>query len=185
MRTGTAPMDIGPTDAAIAAGISDRELMGEVRNGDVGRLGELFERHHRRLFSFFLGLTRQRSAAEDLVQEVFVRMLKYRESFKSEAEFTPWMFRLARNAATDVWRARPKEQQHDPESPEPAAELEHPVETLEQDERRRRPDDHDPRRCRAAPRSPGRGRSAAGPTTSVPDRGCGRRRGRGGQREGR
>lgn len=118
--------------------LSDRELMGEVRNGDVARLGELFERHHRRLFSFFLRLTRDRAGAEDLVQEVFVRMLKYRQTFKSDAEFTPWMFRLARNAATDRWRARPRELQHDPEAPEPAAETDHPVDRLELGDRKRR-----------------------------------------------
>ena len=128
-----------PSDRTLENGEkSDRELMAEVKDGDLSRLGELFERHQGRLFNFFLRLTRQRSTAEDLVQEVFVRMLKYRESFKSEAEFTPWMFRLARNAATDIWRARPKELPHHPDAPEPAAELEHPVETMEQDDRKRR-----------------------------------------------
>jgi RNA polymerase sigma-70 factor (ECF subfamily) len=117
---------------------SDRELMGEVKEGDLDRLGELFERHHRRLFNFFLRLTRERSAAEDLVQEVFVRMLKYRGTYRSEAEFTPWMFKLARNAATDLWRARPKELPHEPEAPEPAAALTHPLDEMEQHDRRRR-----------------------------------------------
>lgn len=112
--------------------------MAEVRDGDVARLGELFERHHARLYHFFLRLSRDRGTAEDLVQEVFVRMLKYRGTYKSEAEFTPWMFKLARNAATDLWRARPKELQHDPEAPEPAAELHHPVETMTQEQQERR-----------------------------------------------
>ena len=119
-------------------GPSDRELMGEVKEGDLGRLGELFERHHLRLFNFFLRLTRERSAAEDLVQEVFVRMLKYRTTFKSDAEFTPWMFRLARNAATDLWRARPKELPVEENAPEPVADLPHPADELEQSDRRRR-----------------------------------------------
>ena len=119
-------------------GPSDRELMGEVKEGDLGRLGELFERHHLRLFNFFLRLTRERSAAEDLVQEVFVRMLKYRGTYKSDAEFTPWMFRLARNAATDLWRARPKEVPVEDDAPEPAADLPHPADEMEQSDRRRR-----------------------------------------------
>lgn len=75
--------------------------MTQVREGDVGKLGVLFERHHRRLLSFFLRLTGGRQASEDLVQEVFVRMLKYRQSFRGEGEFAPWMFKLARNVAAD------------------------------------------------------------------------------------
>ena len=146
MRTGTAPMSYDPRDsdrtaaspAGPADGPADRELMTEVKNGDVARLGELFERHHGRLFSFFLRLTRDRAGAEDLVQEVFVRILKYRGTYQSDAEFTPWMFRLARNAATDLWRARPKELAHEPDAPEPAAETEDPVDTMEQDDRKRR-----------------------------------------------
>jgi len=116
--------------------VSDRELMVEVREGDVARLGELFERHERRLYNFCLRLTRDRAVAEDLVQEVFVRMLKYRHTFRSEAEFTPWMFAMARNAAVDQFRARPRlEVQEDPEAPEPAAPLEHPIEEMEKKER--------------------------------------------------
>ena len=102
MRTGAATMEQTPSEPN-GPGIADRELMGEVRDGDLGRLGELFERHHHRLFNFFLKLTRQRTAAEDLVQEVFVRMLKYRHTYRSDADFTPWMFkdvkRIAKNTA--------------------------------------------------------------------------------------
>ena len=108
--------------------------MGRVRDGDVALLGELFERHHQRLFHFFLRLARSRSAAEDLVQEVFVRMLKYRHTFRSESEFVPWMFTLARNAATDLYRARPKELPENPDAPEPQADLPHPIAGLERSE---------------------------------------------------
>ena len=117
---------------------TDRELMAEVRDGDVARLGELFERHHGKLYNFLFRLSRDRSIAEDLVQEVFVRMLKYRGTYKTEAEFAPWMYKLARNAATDLWRARPKELQHEPDAPEPAAELAHPVDTMDERAKRAR-----------------------------------------------
>lgn len=117
---------------------ADSQLMGRVRDGDVALLGELFERHHQRLFHFFLRLERNRSAAEDLVQEVFVRMLKYRHTFRVESEFVPWMFTLARNAATDLYRARPKELPENPDSPEPQADLPHPIADLERAEQARR-----------------------------------------------
>ncbi len=116
----------------------DSQLMGRVREGDVALLGELFERHHQRLFHFFLRLTRGRAAAEDLVQEVFVRMLKYRHTFRAESEFVPWMFTLARNAATDLYRARPKELPENPDSPEPEADLPHPIAGLERAEQARK-----------------------------------------------
>lgn len=80
---------------------TDSELMSQVRQGDVGKLGILFERHHRRLFSFFYRLSGRRETAEDLVQDVFVRMLRYRESFRDRGELTAWMFALARNVAAD------------------------------------------------------------------------------------
>lgn len=117
---------------------ADSEIMSRVREGDLALLGELFERHHRRLFHFFLRLVRSRPAAEDLVQEVFVRMLKYRHTFRAESDFAPWMFTLARNAATDRYRARPREIVSAEDTAEPAADLPHPIENLERAEERQR-----------------------------------------------
>jgi len=113
---------------------TDSELMGRVRDGELERLSELFERHHRRLYGFFLRLTGDAAGAEDLVQEVFVRLIKYRHSFRVDAEFTPWLFTLARNAGVDHFRSRPKELPHAEDAPEPAAALEHPVAALERRE---------------------------------------------------
>ena len=114
---------------------SDAELMARVRDGELERLSELFERHHRRLYGFFSRLVGDRTAAEDLVQEVFVRLLKYRHTFRDGAEFSPWVFGVARNAAIDHFRSRPRELQENPEAPEPAAHLPHPIEGLERRER--------------------------------------------------
>jgi RNA polymerase sigma-70 factor, ECF subfamily len=98
--------------------LSDAELMRRVRDGEVGRLGLLFERHHRRLYNFFLRSTGERGASEDLVQEVFVRMLKYGRSFRDEGDFLPWMYTLARNAAADGYRRSARH----PTAPEPLLE---------------------------------------------------------------
>jgi protein-disulfide isomerase len=59
---------------------SDKSLMLAVRDGEVDQFGELFRRHHHRLFAFFYRMTARPAVSEDLVQEVFVRMLKYRGS---------------------------------------------------------------------------------------------------------
>jgi RNA polymerase sigma-70 factor (ECF subfamily) len=83
---------------------SDHELMLAVRAGDIARLGELFERHHRRLYSFFVRLTNQPSASEDLVQLVFYRILKYRHTYRDEGKFSAWIYHLARKVAADHYR---------------------------------------------------------------------------------
>jgi len=77
-----------------------------VRDGDVERIGMLFDRHHRMLFNFFLRLTANRGLSEDLVQEVFFRMLKYRQTFQAGTNFTAWMYQIARNAHLDQARKR-------------------------------------------------------------------------------
>ena len=83
--------------------------MVQVREGRVGALGTLFERHHSKLFCFCLRMTGNRAVSEDLVQDIFMRMLKYRKSFNDGRPFTPWMFRLARNACIDHLRRPPSE----------------------------------------------------------------------------
>jgi RNA polymerase sigma factor (sigma-70 family) len=84
--------------------VTDESLMRAVRDGDVGQLGPLFERYHARLFSFLYRMTGRRAAAEDLVQDVFVRILKYRATFRDEGRFDTWIFRIARNARADHFR---------------------------------------------------------------------------------
>jgi len=86
---------------------ADELLMFDVRDGDVTKLGILFERHHRTLYNFFLRLTGDRQGSEDMVQEVFLRMLKYRHTYRGENGFGVWMYRIARNVRADHFR-KPK-----------------------------------------------------------------------------
>jgi len=81
--------------------LTDEHLMLAVKNGEVERFGELFERHHHRLFAFFYRMIGNTSAADDLAQEVFVRMLKYRNGFGPESQFRAWMYQIARNVRAD------------------------------------------------------------------------------------
>ena len=83
---------------------ADHLVMLAVREGDVERIGVLFDRHHRMLFNFFLRLTANRGLSEDLVQEVFFRMLKYRHTYQAGTNFTAWMYQVARNAHLDQAR---------------------------------------------------------------------------------
>jgi RNA polymerase sigma-70 factor (ECF subfamily) len=77
---------------------SDEALIQAVRDGDVDQLSVLFRRYHRRLFDFFSRMNGSAAVSEDLVQEVFLRMLKYRRSFRDGNSFQKWMFQIARNA---------------------------------------------------------------------------------------
>ena len=83
---------------------NDHELMIAVRAGEIRRLGDLFERHHRPLYGFFVRLTNQPSASEDLVQIVFYRILKYRHTYRDEGKFSAWIYHLARKVAADHFR---------------------------------------------------------------------------------
>jgi RNA polymerase sigma-70 factor (ECF subfamily) len=84
--------------------LTDEVLMLAVRDGDVGRLGELFERYHSSLFDFFCRMNGNRIAADDLVQDVFFRILKYRKTYRDDSHFTTWMFHIARNARIDYFK---------------------------------------------------------------------------------
>ncbi len=83
---------------------SDHALMLAVRAGELDALGELFERHHGPLYGFLVKLTGDRPAAEDIVQTVFQRMLKYRHTYRDDGSFTAWMYHLARRCAADHFR---------------------------------------------------------------------------------
>ncbi len=80
--------------------------MEAVRQGDLGGMAVLFERHHRALFNYFLHLNGNRQMSEDLVQDVFVRMLKYSRTYQPGKPFAAWMYQIARNARIDILRQR-------------------------------------------------------------------------------
>jgi RNA polymerase sigma-70 factor (ECF subfamily) len=84
----------------------DNAVMAQVSAGQVSQLAVLFERHHRSLFRYFVSMNSAREQAEDLVQDVFFRMLRYRESYDPAQSFTAWMYQIARNAGVDQVRKR-------------------------------------------------------------------------------
>ena len=73
----------------------------KVKGGDLDKMGLLFERYHRPLYGFLFHSTHQKEASEDMVQNVFYRMLKYRHTFEGNGEFITWMYHLARNVLID------------------------------------------------------------------------------------
>jgi RNA polymerase sigma-70 factor, ECF subfamily len=84
--------------------VTDIDLMDGVRRGEIHLLAHLFDRHHEKLFNYYVRLTGQPQLSEDMVQEAFFRMLKYRHTFRAEGDFTAWMYHLARNVHRDSYR---------------------------------------------------------------------------------
>jgi RNA polymerase sigma-70 factor, ECF subfamily len=94
---------------------ADEELMLEVRNGDYETLGVLFDRYHGPLYNFYARLMGDRAVSEDLVQEVFLRILRYRASYQPGTPFRPWIYQIARNARMDYYRKTPRQVTLQPE----------------------------------------------------------------------
>jgi RNA polymerase sigma-70 factor (ECF subfamily) len=92
----------------------------------------LFERHRLPLYDFLCRTTGDRAAAEDLVQDVFVRILKYRHTYRDDSNFETWMFRIARNARADYFRRRTTLRVVDIDTVEPASAAPDPTEVLAQ-----------------------------------------------------
>lgn len=97
----------------------DEELMLEVRNGTGETLGVLFDRYQTPLYNFYSKLTGDRTLSEDLVQEVFLRILKYRQSYQPGTPFRAWIYQIARNARVDHYRKTPKHIAFEPEMAPP------------------------------------------------------------------
>jgi RNA polymerase sigma-70 factor (ECF subfamily) len=81
----------------------------KVRDGDVGKLGILYERHHGMLLNFFVRMTGDRHLSQDLVQDVFFRILKYRNTYREQSNFVTWMYRIARHVRFDDLRKKQRE----------------------------------------------------------------------------
>jgi RNA polymerase sigma factor (sigma-70 family) len=90
--------------------VADEELMVQVRNGEVEMLGVLFDRYQTPLYNFYTKMTQDRAVSEDLVQDVFLRILRYRQSYRPGTAFRTWMYQIARNARLDhVRKVKPEE----------------------------------------------------------------------------
>lgn len=76
---------------------TDEMLMAEVAKGNLDLLRILFERHHKYVFNFLYQMSNDRMLSEDLTQEVFYKLMKYRSSYNN-GKFLSWIFTIARNS---------------------------------------------------------------------------------------
>lgn len=118
-------------------------IIADAQRGDPAALSALVDQYSDRLFGFFFRMAGHRTEAEDLMQEVFLRVVRMIGSYKDEGRFEPWLFRIAANLARDRIRrirrspARMTAAGDDPEGDplsEIAGEAERPDHPLERSE---------------------------------------------------
>jgi len=78
--------------------------MAAFQQGDANAFGELLSRHQGPVMRYLFRFTGNRDLAEDLFQEVFLRVVKSAKTFRAEAKFTTWLYRIARNLCIDKAR---------------------------------------------------------------------------------
>jgi len=95
----------------------DPRTLSHAREGDLGAFEELVRAYQADVWRFAYHFTRDRALAEDVTQEAFLRAFRFLSSFRGDAKFTSWLFRIARNCAMDALRARRAPELTDPPSP--------------------------------------------------------------------
>jgi RNA polymerase sigma-70 factor (ECF subfamily) len=84
----------------------DEELMLAYGRGDAGAFETLYARHRGGLFRFVLRQIKDRGVAEELYQEVWVRVIEARERYAPKARFITWLYTIAHNLLVDHWRKK-------------------------------------------------------------------------------
>ena len=101
-------LDVGPAARPGAVGghpeldpTSDAAIMLQVAAGDEASFNFLVGKHHRAMIHFLFRMVRNQAVAEELAQEVFLRVYRARDSYRAEARFTTWLYRIATNLAVN------------------------------------------------------------------------------------
>jgi len=93
--------DIGTAAAALDL---DTELMVRVKEGDGASFGVLLEKHRSPVVHFLYRMVQNHAVAEELAQEVFLRVYRSRGTYEPTAKFTTWLFRIATHLALNALR---------------------------------------------------------------------------------
>jgi RNA polymerase sigma-70 factor (ECF subfamily) len=80
---------------------SDAAIMLRVAAGDEASFNYLVEKYHRPMINFLYRMVHTQAVAEELAQEVFLRVYRSREGYRAEAKFTTWLYRIATNLAVN------------------------------------------------------------------------------------
>jgi len=86
--------------------IEDDELIRQYQAGEETAIGELLERHKKRVFTYILNVVRDRNVAEDIFQETFFKVIRTlkKQQYNGEGKFIQWVVRIAHNLTIDYFR---------------------------------------------------------------------------------
>src|ERR1700722_7102514 len=86
--------------------IEDDELIRQYQAGEETAIGELLERHKKRVFTYILNVVRDRNVAEDIFQETFFKVIRTlkKQQYSGEGKFIQWVMRIAHNLMIDHFR---------------------------------------------------------------------------------
>jgi RNA polymerase sigma-70 factor, ECF subfamily len=87
-----------------AVGLTDADVMLRVKTGDESAFEYLVQKYRRPMVGFMYRMAHNAAAAEDLAQEVFLRVYRSRTSYEASAKFTTWLYRIATNLAVNYAR---------------------------------------------------------------------------------
>jgi RNA polymerase sigma-70 factor (ECF subfamily) len=107
-------------DAQSSEGLSDAQVMLRVKAGDDSAFDYLVQKYRRPMLNFMYRMARNSAAAEDMAQEVFLRVYRSRQNYEASAKFTTWLYRIASNLAVN----RARDTRH--ERPENTVSLDEP-----------------------------------------------------------
>src|SRR5579862_1149706 len=99
---GVAQPELFEADSSLpGSGRTDAEIMLQVKAGDDSAFEYLVQKYRRPMVSFMFRMAHSNAVAEDLAQEVFLRVYRSRESYEASAKFTTWLYRIATNLAVN------------------------------------------------------------------------------------
>ena len=124
LATNTMSLELGQPGAHAGALMnSTEELVTRVRAGDEEAFRLIFDRYSRPVLSFIYDMVGDRSLAEDLAQETFVRAYRGLSSLREETKLSTWLFAIAQNCAREQLRTRRRDEGNVELDAEPAFEL--------------------------------------------------------------
>lgn len=88
--------------------LSDEQLMQHLARGDNKAAGVLYDRYYKNVYGYFVRMTHDVDASRDLTQNVFLKIIRYSQSWKEDRVFAHWLFRIARNVMVDYFRGARK-----------------------------------------------------------------------------
>src|SRR5436190_20768072 len=105
LESGDAGKNGNPGIADVSAA-SDFELAQAAAGGDMSAFEEIYQRHHRRVYSICLRMLQNAYEAEDLTQDVFIQLYRKVGSFRGDSAFTTWLHRMTVNQVLMHFRKR-------------------------------------------------------------------------------